>query len=173
MNHMMPGAAARQAALTLHALDEADRVWMLEALPPVQRLAIAPLLQELRELGIPGDAVTVVAEVDADTGQARPADESHEVDFGTVARILSEEPLRLTATLLASRPRQWRDGFLASLGPDYARRVQAEAVACTPAPALQAAVLGALRSRVGRVPPEQGHSSVWQRFCTVLRGRRT
>lgn len=49
-------ASARQAALVLHAMQEADRNWILAALMPAQSLSLKSMLVELHELGVPADA---------------------------------------------------------------------------------------------------------------------
>ncbi len=48
-------AKSRQAALMLHAMEPADRAWILEQLPRTERVALQSLLAELEALGIPPD----------------------------------------------------------------------------------------------------------------------
>src|SRR5437868_6737697 len=54
-------AGLRRAALTLHALGEADQAWLLERLASGAQQTLRALIAELRELGIPANADVIRA----------------------------------------------------------------------------------------------------------------
>jgi hypothetical protein len=140
----------RQAALTLHGLAAEDRRWMLRSLSPWQLAAVEPLLQELRELGIPQEAATIARDRSRRAAPAGPRDEQEEMDSSklpSLALILRNEPASLTAVFLSQQPLPWRERLLAALGPAYAEQVQRLEPAATQ-PALQTAVLLAIQKRV-------------------------
>jgi hypothetical protein len=148
------GAALRRAALTLHALPEADCEWVLTGLAPAQREAVTPLLADLRELGIPRDG-TLLAGILSE--QHRPSPQRKEPvwlehlegpEVTALARVLSAEPAALTRSLLAMQPWSWTQELLPAL--DGACRCELERMGRgTPPPArVQSALLEALRPRV-------------------------
>lgn len=108
MNHDLDTAApARQAALTVHALSEADRKWLLAALPPEDREELQLLLEELRALGIPQDRALATAMADAAVPKAKPGDWLRELEAGgaaAMASVLREQPVVFTRAVLALVP---------------------------------------------------------------------
>jgi hypothetical protein len=177
VNASTAGSGLRHAALVLHALAPADRAWMLNGLAPSQRAALEPLLQELCELGIPPEATAICCEGEEAAVHPDVPEERREMEDASpeaVARILRNEPSRLAAAFLVSRPPAWRARFLATLQPDQASLLQSAAMEDRQAPALQAAVLVAVQRRLANTAPQQGSAAVWQRFRQALRAwRRT
>jgi hypothetical protein len=114
----------RSAALVAHAMSPIDRDWLLSQLDLSQRAALQPLLDELLELQIPPDA-ELVGEALRSRHQ-KPPDSPPKVDdpvdrFGglparVVARVLADEPRRLTDRVLRMRPWPWRAEVLALQG---------------------------------------------------------
>src|SRR4051812_22825027 len=127
----VPGATLQRAALTLHALSERDRAWLLAALAPTQRERLAPLLAELEALGIPRepDLLSQVQDTTAPPVASWPQQmDAREID--ALADMLAREPIVLTQVVLAMQPWNWTTRFLAAL--DAPRRVQMESVRATP-----------------------------------------
>jgi hypothetical protein len=119
--------ALRRAALTLHALAEPDREWVLAGLDAGSRDILRALLVELRGLGIPSDAE--LAQVDdaaraavppaaiTPDGWLRSLDDQ---GVKALAQVLSAEPPQVTGTLVALADWPWRARLLEALG-DRAR----------------------------------------------------
>lgn len=137
---MLEGLPQRQAALLLHALSEADRVWILAALSEQERLELTGLVQELHELNVPADPSRLaqwlpptrtdeysLSQVQSEespgvAGAGEGASHSraelmtlepHEVS--ELARLLSAEPLPITLRLLRIQPWPWREKLLAQM----------------------------------------------------------
>lgn len=146
-------SSLRQAALTVHAMPDPDRRWLLEALAPSQREALQPLLSELNELGIPRDP-----------GCLPPSEPMHKAmgadrarfpkwpngldasDIAALTRVLTREPIGVTQKLLAMRMWPWAGELQSLLGTRAG-----EQAAATPLPMgarLQAALLEALEAGV-------------------------
>ena len=161
MNPSAPSASARRAALLLHAMAPADRDWLLASLSPSQRERLQDLLRELRGLGIPADAPLL---------QALTREEPAPVLEGAVQRLellsghevawladrLREEPLEISAVLLAHRAWPWRAALLERFDP--VRRQGVEAGLRTrslplPGAALCEAVVRMLPEAVPAPPP--------------------
>jgi hypothetical protein len=159
----------RRAALSLHALFEKDRDWILASLPAEQASALRPLLTELRELGIPADARLLgpLLAVPAAQDVSRPGVGTLDAGiFSALARILESEPAEVTAALVTDDAWPWRTQLLQAFSSAFANDVKRSAAAAVRAPALQAAVrevvgqrLHQLRSSVPTTPP-----GVWQRW---------
>lgn len=99
---------ARAAALTLHALPETDRVWVLERLDRPQRRLMDGLLEELATLRIPADPALVQSAIEA-AGLHAPASALPEVGGpvapATIATLLSREPHAVVIAVLTSLSR--------------------------------------------------------------------
>lgn len=137
--------AARQAALTLHALDASDRSWVLAALAPQEREQLHPLLEELKVLGIPADDALArdVAEAGIPSGKARDwLGDMDEGEGAALASVLREEPLELQRVVLAMLGEPARRHAIAALGKGPGGE-QTRPVA----PALERAVRAALAPR--------------------------
>jgi hypothetical protein len=176
MNHLRaPGASLQRAALTLHAVSQPDRAWLLAALPPLQREVLAPLLAELEALGIPREP-ELLSDV-PETAVAARASWPKQLDEGeidAVSDVLRHEPASLTHALLAMQPWDWTPRFLSAL--HASRRAQVEGSAHVPGPRLQEAILQALKSQIHvdrpapAVPRDRGRNfaraawtAVWRR----------
>lgn len=106
----------RLAALTLHALAEQDREWVLSQLEPGDREAVNALVRDLVELGIPPDhefanlAVGRVSPVDRPTAlektreRAAPDDVSDRPWHHIASRLRAEPELVRGLCLLALEP---------------------------------------------------------------------
>jgi len=141
----------RRAALTLHALSDADRGWLLAALPGTQRAVLQPLLAELRQLGIPReDAFLAGAQEHGAPAAAAGNDqwllELDDVGVTALAGVLQAQPAQFTQALLALRPWPWRAQLLEALG-EQTRSAVLAATLPAPCPRLRAAILQALQPK--------------------------
>jgi hypothetical protein len=132
-------AESRQAALLLHTLTPADREWLLARLSDAERLALEPLLEELRALGIPADrellGEVIPAPGEAATPEAAPGrpaattgpettgpeEAAHlrsleRADPVGLAAVLCDEPSGLIVHLLRMREWPWRQALIEQLG---------------------------------------------------------
>ncbi len=103
MNFSTP-APARQAALTLHALPQSDRNWLLDALEPEDREQLNQLLEELRTLGIPGDSGLVAELAKAEVPAASPRDWLGALDAvgaSALATVLRPQPVEFARAVLS------------------------------------------------------------------------
>jgi len=171
-----PGS--RRAALLLHAMAEADRIWLLDAMPASERDRLAPLLVELETLGIARDPRLIDAATSAPAGDrgghAGPPDSHAPKSMPAPAdlakldhrqrqamhRRLCNEPPRLLAIWLRIAPKETHAELLDLLNAAQRRRVercQATALPATP-PALRAALISALTN-----PPEPQPADVHAR----------
>ena len=94
-------AGLRRAALALHAVNRADRSWLLRRLPRASRRTLGRLLAELRELKLPPDATLIREALHAPLDALGPEAQAHEHAMG---RVLVREPLPAQRLLLASLP---------------------------------------------------------------------
>jgi hypothetical protein len=141
----------RLAALTLHALAEHDRQWILAQVTPAQREELRSLLSELKSLGIPSDRSLVEAalvpavqnEVPMQAGSALC------VPPQRMAQWLRGEPVAIVARCLSLLDAGARDEVLRLLPEDLRASVEATP-ALAPAPALAAALASIVSERLGR-----------------------
>ncbi|MBC5785099.1 hypothetical protein H8N03_19285 [Ramlibacter sp. USB13] len=163
----------RTAAMTLHALPARDREWLLARLVERQRHLLRPLLQELQDLGIPGDPGLLQALQQQDAQAATPEAAWPETlgaaELARLVEVLAQEPPGLTRSLLAMRAWNWAPQLLAAIGADRRRQVQ-EIPLRAPAPALQAAILQALKARCESAPSPVARNAPnrWQRARSRL-----
>jgi hypothetical protein len=150
----------RKAALTLHALPQGDRGWVLDRLEPAHRQSLENLLRELANLGIPPDARLLQHAVAiADDGGPAPG-ASATLDALSPAQahaLLRGEPAGLLARVLVMRAWTWREGFLQALDAGERRRV-AEAMrdGVLVSSALDEWLLDDLARRLRETPGEHG-----------------
>lgn len=143
-------SAARQAALLLHAMPHADRVWVLGQLPAGQRSQLSTLVEELQQLGIPQDPGLIdlaVASGQANELQSAPLPiTAEEIDALALERqflehldaqgrmalsnLLRTEPPILVARFLALGQWPWKDAVLGQLGAVKRRQVEEYCQAC-------------------------------------------
>ncbi|MDQ8033152.1 MAG: hypothetical protein REJ50_14135 [Bordetella sp.] len=140
--------ADRRAALLLHAMDAADRVWVLEALPAHAQAVLRPLVAELEALGLERDPALVEQALRAaeppDHGAAMGAvppvagpgapgillpDEQFlmTLDAGQVRLLvaaLGKEPPELIRLVLTTRAWPWHAALMQSLAESTRLRVQ-------------------------------------------------
>ena len=148
---MAPNAAApaRSAALLLHALSNSDRQWLLQQLRPEDCTILAPMLEELRQMGIPadrallrellGDAAvpgkSALSAVSAAVERPLPLESSGNFEADCIDRLVREDPVALAAVLrpepaqliahlLLMRDWPWRTQVLMRLGPAIRGRVE-------------------------------------------------
>ncbi|WP_116138494.1 hypothetical protein [Trinickia diaoshuihuensis] len=119
----------RKAALLLHTLSDADRNWMFEQLPAQQRRRLLDLVDELRELGIPGSPALLDAMKDDSAAERPPAPlpdtDSWEGWCAVIERagpsavwpMLRTEPEPLIARVLALRDWSWAPAIAQWLDP--------------------------------------------------------
>lgn len=162
----------RQAALTVHALPDADRAWLLQSLSPLQRETLRPLLAELEELGIPRDPgllPSIHREAAHRRAMAAWPESLDAAGIAALSRVLEREPAGVTRMLLAIHPWDWVDELPATLR-QRALTLKSEA---SLAPALRESLIHALQEQVqkelGREPVATMASapmSRWQRART-------
>jgi len=108
----------RRAAVALHGVSEADRSWVLNALPATDREAVQQMLAELKELGF-GDDLGAVMNVSRETINAKSGDEISALERIRAARaeqlfsILEHEPSSLIAQFISIEKWSWSGDFLA------------------------------------------------------------
>lgn len=158
--------AARRAALTLHALADEDRAWVLARLQPRQRALVEPLLDELRDLGIVVDPHTLPAIDEANASPATASCRLERLDrdrIAQVARVLEQEAPELARALLAGSDAGWQGALLAAMAPEFAQRVRRLPTVSSAAPALRAALVAAIEGRLAQRQPESKTSRPWWR----------
>jgi hypothetical protein len=148
----------RRAALALHGLHASDRDWILAQLAAPERAPLDPLLEELRELGIPADRSMIDAAVTAAPAPISPPpaqtprDRIRAASPARIREALAGEPAAVVASLIAVEPWPWRAAFLARLphrtrgeisraSPQAARRCAGNRFADTLVDALDARLL--------------------------------
>lgn len=173
-----PMSPLHQAALTVHALPAADRRWLLEALPPAQRQVIAPLLEELRELGIPADAqllqhVRPAAPVSAAPSPLPWPEHLDAIGQEALARVLEREPPGVARHLLAMREWPWARDLATRLTATHLDLMRPASESTAPRARVSATLLEVLESLVNeelqRISPSERTTppGVWQ----SVRGR--
>lgn len=134
----------RKAALALHALQDADRQWLLGALPAAQRQQLLPLLSELAALALPPDA-EVIRQVLAKQPAQRAASPEPSASQLTpdmasaLARTLLREAPKVQRMLLAALPDSDRQAVLPLCQSALTREAAADTNTAL-APALKASV---------------------------------
>ncbi len=116
--------ALRRAALTLHALSEHDRQWMLQRLAVPQQEALRQHLAELAELGIPRDQGLIDEALARPTGSTDWRERLAGVAAGELEALLRHEPAGAVARILAAGPWPWHQALLASLPPERAEAIE-------------------------------------------------
>jgi hypothetical protein len=169
----VPPDPLRQAALTLHALPDGDRRWILEALGPGRRHRLEPLLLELQTLGIPRDPGLVPREPSAPAGTTsrRPWPQALEAEEITaLENALAVEPVAVTRMLLSIEDWSWAPRLLQGLDPARREAVQEGGPAAAPGARLRTAILQALQARaVAQPAPRQTRAEgTWQRLCARI-----
>lgn len=169
-------SAAHRAALALHALTESDRAWLLGALGVEDRDRLAPLLRELEELGIPREArlleTLARAEPEPPVRERIGLEDLTGAGVRRLAELLADEPPRMVAALVSSRPWTWRAQLLSCLPHQMAREVERLTTELVPAPSLQDVVIAevwrALReSPAGGAPPATRWETLRRRLPTL------
>ena len=120
----------RKAALTLANLREQDRAWLMARLEAQERERVAPLLSELRELGLSLDAQSIAQVIEGKAGV--PDEEGRRAEARplaaasprAVAGALESEPDWLIALVLRGRAGPWRTEVLAALGAERRMRIE-------------------------------------------------
>lgn len=143
----------RRAALRLHAMADADRQWVIEALDGGQRALLQPLLGELRALGIPREAVPVAALAEGAPTEPELAAGERWLDtldtegVAALASVLSREPPAVMQALLAAKPWPWRAPLVAAIRADSGAEIRTAPPAAAPAPRLQRELAAVLHPR--------------------------
>lgn len=118
---------ARRAALTLHALPDVDRGWVLRRLDPRQQRVVEGHLEELRALGIPAD-VALVDEALQRADVPEPENAWHRVltrrDAAVMIECLCDEPAMLIARVLNRGPWRWANSVLEAMTPERRAQIQ-------------------------------------------------
>lgn len=171
--------SSRHAALLLHAMGPADRQWLLDALTAERRARVEPLLQELRELGIPADEellrpVLAIA-APRESGPLARLERLSASEATALAQALLLEPRPLAARLLAMRDWPWKQAVLASCSPQDRTSLAAGAPA-TPSATLDRAICLAAVKLLASLPagtPAPRGAARWQalRWPRFLRAR--
>lgn len=171
--------AARHAALLLHAMGPSDRQWLLDALAPERRRRVEPLLQDLRELGLPGDEEllrpVLAAAAPREASAVARLESLGAAEAAMLGRALLLEPRPLAARLLAMRDWPWKQAVLASWSPQERGRLSDAGPAASSArldsAICEAAVAMLASSAASAVAPAS--AARWQalRWPRFLRGR--
>ncbi|NML42924.1 hypothetical protein HHL11_04120 [Ramlibacter sp. G-1-2-2] len=154
-------AGARRAALLLHAMQPADRQWVLAALPAAQVGALRDMLAELEVLGIPPDDALLrpLAEAPGATPAERLARLSGN-EWQSLARCLQDEGAEFTCRLLAGQA--WREVLLAHCDEGFRSRL-ASAMHAAPSALLHRAMCeAALHALARRSPVGAGRGRRWR-----------
>ena len=174
--------ALRRAALTLHAMAEPDRDWVLSGLDAGQRDILQPLLAELRSLGIPeGAGLEPLPDAAQPAGSpaTRPPDDWLRTLDGqgvtALAQVLSSEPPQVAQTLLALDDWPWGARLLQALAGG-AVRLEHSAPASPPSPRLGRELAALLHLRwqesLAALPlPQPRRASGLRAWWLHLRGR--
>lgn len=164
-----PLMAARRAALMVHALGAEDRAWMLAQLPPPQRAALEPLLDELRDLGIPMDRRTLEQNDEATASPAASLARLEGRQMGQLARMLEQEAPEIARALLDAGEPAWRGTLLKQFAPGFAVRVNRLLPRPAGGPALRAALAAAVERRL---PQQQANAKGRPRWWPAWVSRR-
>lgn len=150
--HAAQNSSERRAALTVHALTDQDRQWLMAQLTPDEAERLHPLLKELQQLGIPRDAGLLEQHLRADPHLETAASQSHplpvdgsedvlrqpvdhgpasddvrtldQADAADLARMLNHEPPVLVAHLLHMQHWSWASDLLSQLDESQRHSVQ-------------------------------------------------
>jgi hypothetical protein len=149
-----PAAAARQAALILHAMTLDDQEWVLGSVPSRDAATLRALLEELRTLGIPPEPDSLREALLTLASAPVQGDKRLVLDAPAPAALhglLQNEAPQFTACVLASGDASWRAAVVAGL--PAATRAQVEAAdAMASAPALDLAIREALSEALALAP---------------------
>ncbi|MES2352187.1 MAG: hypothetical protein V4641_31855 [Pseudomonadota bacterium] len=155
----------RQAAVALHALDDADRSLILDQLPAADQATLRGYLAELTALGFESAAM------DGAVPQAAgAAPDLATAPAAAMFALLEHEPAALVAQVLAARQWSWHAGLLALCTP--ARREAIRAAHVAPAPARTRFLLESLGSRLAAAattPAAPGVSRAASPLAPLLR----
>ena len=133
----------RQAAVALHALDDADRSLILDQLPAADQTTLRGYLAELAALGFESAAMDGMPQA---TQTIQSASDLASASAAAMFALLEHEPAALVAQVLAARQWNWHAGLLALCTP--ARREAIRAAQVAPAPARTRFLLESLGSRL-------------------------
>jgi hypothetical protein len=136
----------RQAAVALHALGDADRRLILDALPAADQDTLRGYLAELTSLGFEGGSGDAAL-----MAPAAPAGDLSTASPAAMLALLEHEPAALVAQVLAVQPWRWSAGLLALCTP--ARREAIRAARVVAAPARTRFVLASLGERLAEAAP--------------------
>lgn len=145
----------RRAALTLHALAEPDRDWVLRRLGTSQQRQVQEHLGELAALGLAADASLVEQALRQGASAPEPQWRNvlHACDAQHLLDALRGEPATLVARVLNNGPWPWEKAFLAGLDKLQRARVAKCRVQDMPTSReLDEALLRALAARLA-LPP--------------------
>lgn len=175
-------AGARHAALFLHGMAPADRVWVLDAMPADQRASLQSLLAELEALGIASDP-SLIADASGPMGQtsdsawqsAPASDEDmllalHGEPLAVAIDALRREPAGLLANWLRVADWPWREDLLRALEPTHRARVEsALAIAGPVPPAMRAELIAAVLACLHQPAPRGPSPGRWHALGQALR----
>ncbi len=145
----------RHAAVALHALASADQEQILAALPRADQAILRGYIDELDALGFdPEQSARALAPSAARVAADPQAGAVHQIRHAnatTMSHVLSGEPARLVAQVLALENWPWAGGLLANLDPLFHTLVRAAQADAAPiGSARRACLLGALAQRVAQ-----------------------
>lgn len=157
----MTETANKRAALALHGLSAKDREWVLSQLPTSDKETLSGHLNELKELGFPGDVSDLVDEVTAADPPARIAPEVAVIDAAApkiVQRVLKDEQATTLALIMSCHPWRWQKRVMRGLGRVRSRAVR-EAVAQQSFTVSEAVRDGVIRSLANAIADASSHSA--------------
>jgi hypothetical protein len=173
------GDQRRAAALLLHGLGEADRRWAWSRLDATEQRALAPLMQELKELGVPSDAAWV-RQVLASQAPSAPEAKTEDSVRDRIAQaspsqlvaLLLPEPAMLVQRLLALGPWPWAQEVIGTLRAQRDEPFDPVSVGTLQAaPTLDEALLGHLAARLPTASSVEApsHPTTWGRMAQAAR----
>lgn len=169
-------ARLRRAALALHALDAADQARVLAMLEPAQRELLAPVLQELRELGIPAQVPEAEPQAPAGPEPVSAEQQLALLPAAAVAPVLGGLTPSTAGALLRIADWRWAEPALAALPAPQRQAARAQQVLMpTPGPRMAQALCAAVLEAAGRIPlrpdgDKQPAKGGWlRRTCSWMR----
>jgi len=141
-------AAGKRAALALHGLAEKDREWVLSQLAASDVETLSGHLDELEELGFPGEVPDLVDEAIAGDRPLHITAEVRNIDAAApklVHRVLKDEQASTLALIMGDHPWRWRKQVMRLLGRAKRSAVQ-EAIAQRGNPVSDAVRTGVIKS---------------------------
>ncbi len=170
-------SVARQTAMVLAGLPQAERDWVLNHLPPARARALASMVDEALHLGIRAEGAMLTRLIDALDHQASPEDARAYLDLAraeAMCALLADSPAVLIARLLAAHPWRWREAFIARFsGPQKREVIEALREQHGEAPQLAQALIEEIAQRLRAspvaAPPPIKNKNAWHTLTGLIK----